>query len=65
MKKKKKMKYEDLGRRPLPPRPLKKSPEQIIAYIVRQMCAFFFKLLLWLRNTVGSSVNCLNVTSLN
>ena len=25
----------------------------------------FFKLLLWLRNTVGSSVNCLNVTSLN
>ena len=26
-----------------PPPPLKKSPEQIIAYIVRQMCAFFLK----------------------
>ena len=58
------MKYEDLGRRPLPP-----PPQEIPRANNRLHCKanvrLFFKLLLWLRNTVGSSVNCLNVTSLN
>ena len=47
---------------PLPPQEIPGASNRLHC---KANVRFFFKLLLWLMNTVGSLVNCLNVTSLN
>ena len=47
---------------PLPPQEIARASNRLHC---KANVRFFKKLLLWLMNTVWSSVNCFNVTSLN